>query len=102
MIPTNEDGSPAREMTLVEVPNPNLLGRAYRGPKTLLVLCNREHGEWHISVSAVGRYPTWDELRDVAWVLKPDVQFKVVVPTKGKPYLNVHEHCIHLWQDVVT
>ena len=98
-MPTNEDGSPARPMKLIEVATPFMTGRAYHGPGGLRVLAARELGEWHISVSAVGRYPSWDELRDVCWALRPERQFKVIVPPRGADYLNEHPFCIHLWED---
>jgi hypothetical protein len=107
VIATNEDGSPVRPMKLREIhfdPDPNaplgtLLGRTYTGPNRLRVIANREHGEWHISVSHPDRYPSWDELRDVAWALHPERQFKVIVPPVGQPYTNAHYFCLHLYED---
>lgn len=86
-------------MKLKEVPAPDLLQRAYRGPNGLFVIASREHGIWHISASTPDRYPTWDELRDVCWALKPGLSFSITVPYKDSPYVNFHEHCIHLWEE---
>ena len=107
MRPTNEDGSPVKPMRLRELHFPpdaswpvgSLLGHSYQGPAGLRVIENREHGEWHISVSHEARYPSWDELRDICWALHPERQFKVIVPRQGQPYTNAHAHCLHLWED---
>lgn len=101
MQATNEDGSPARPMRLRKVTRETdlLVGQAFSGPGGLFVICSREAGDWHISVSAKGRYPTWDELRDVAWALQPERTFKVIVPPHGQPYTNLHDHCLHLWEE---
>jgi len=55
-------------------------------------------GEYlHLSVANVERYPSWDELmifRSVFFDDKMEV-FQVLPPIDE--YVNVHEHCFHLW-----
>jgi hypothetical protein len=96
---TNEDFSLAKPMKLRELENPLLVGHAYKGPKGLHILCNREHGEWHISVSCEDRYPTWDELRDVCWALKPLCRFNLPIPKPEDPYTNLHNFCLHVYEE---
>jgi len=98
-IATNEDGTVAVPMKLVELVSPVLDCRAFRGPNGLNVLIGREGGDWHISLSTETRYPTWDELRDVCWALGPGVRFKLVIPTADDAYTNLHNYCLHVWQD---
>lgn len=51
----------------------------------------------HISVSAKGRYPTWDELTSARDRFAPDVRMVMHFPTTEE-YVNVHETCLHLWE----
>ena len=101
MKATNEDESPVRPMKLVELSLPPVgpVGHAYSGPGGLHVIAAREEGIWHISVSTRYRYPTWDEMRDVAWALQPARSFKVVIPSRDAPYTNWHNYCLHMWED---
>jgi hypothetical protein len=53
---------------------------------------------WHLSISHPERYPTWDELADARYTLVPDqLTMAMLLPPRDE-YLNVHEHCFHLWQ----
>lgn len=51
----------------------------------------------HISVSAKGRYPTWDELASARDRFAPGVRMVMHFPTPDE-YVNVHETCLHLWE----
>lgn len=100
MKATNEDGSAVRPMRLHEVADVILpVGKAYRGPNGLRVIIAREQREWHISLSHPDRYPTWDEIRDVCWTLKPRTRFKVIVPAANEPYTNFHPYTMHVWEE---
>jgi len=53
---------------------------------------------WHLSISHPDRYPTWDEVADARYELVPDqVTMAMLLPPKAD-YLNLHQHCFHLWQ----
>lgn len=53
---------------------------------------------WHISIAHPDRYPTWDEIADVRYKLIPDdVTMAMLLPPPGE-YVNLHEHCFHLWE----
>ena len=79
------------------------LPRAFRkGPLTALV--GREpvgperlDFRWHISLSASGRVPSWEELSAAAHELRPGVAFAVGVPPQSW-WINVHRHTLHLWE----
>jgi hypothetical protein len=55
-------------------------------------------GAWyHVSVAGTGkRLPTWSQLTDVKGVWFGDVLVVQILPTRAE-YVNVHEHCLHLW-----
>ncbi len=56
----------------------------------------------HVSVSAEGRCPTWDEMeyiRNLFWLPEEIViQFH---PPKSK-HINFHQHCLHMWRPKTT
>lgn len=70
---------------------------AYRGSTGCFALVSREVGPKHISVSAEGRYPTWDELASARDRFAPDVRMVMHFPTREE-YVNLHETCLHLWE----
>lgn len=109
MKPTNEDGSPARPMRLIK--RPDMISRmptelqaflpmCYESPEGLHIIAAHEPTGWHISVTGPMRYPTWDELRDIAWAIRPKQAFSILIPprSEGTEYLNLQGHCIHLWE----
>jgi len=51
---------------------------------------------WHLSISHLGRYPTWSEIKEARYTLLPDeVTMAMLLPPKEQ-YVNVHENCFHL------
>jgi len=53
---------------------------------------------FHMSISHADRYPTWDEVADARYELIPDdVTMAMLLPPREQ-YVNVDEHCFHLWQ----
>lgn len=70
---------------------------AYRGSTGCFCLVSHDVGPKHISVSAEGRYPTWDELASARDRFAPDVPMVMHFPTRDE-YVNVHETCLHLWE----
>lgn len=53
---------------------------------------------WHLSVAHRRRYPTWDEIADARYELVPeDVTMALILPPPDE-YVNLNEHCFHLWQ----
>src|SRR5262245_66359753 len=53
---------------------------------------------WHLSIAHRRRYPTWDEIADARYELVPDdVTMAMLLPPPGE-YVNLHEHCFHLWE----
>jgi hypothetical protein len=55
-------------------------------------------GKWHLSISHVERDPTWDEIATARYALVPDHCLMVQVLPPREEYLNMHEHCFHLWE----
>lgn len=61
-----------------------------------------DDGRWHMSVSTLERYPTWDEIADARYDLLPgDLDFALILPPM-EDYVNLQgsgvPHVFHLWQ----
>jgi hypothetical protein len=53
---------------------------------------------WHLSISCVHRYPTWDEIKAARYDLLPDdVTMAMLLPPRSD-YVNLHKNCFHLHQ----
>lgn len=58
----------------------------------------QSHVGWHLSISHLDRYPTWDEIAEARYDLIPnEVTMALLLPPQEK-YLNIHSNCFHLWQ----
>jgi hypothetical protein len=91
-------------MKMHEIPSPVPGCKAWRTVNNLGVICGREPlgplGEprWHLSISHAKRNPTWEEIRDLRYLLVPDeVTMAMILPPVDE-YVNVHERCFHLYQ----
>jgi hypothetical protein len=89
-------------MREIASPVPNC--RAWRTDNNLAVICGREpcgpQGalRWHLSVSHAKRYPTWEEIRDLRYLLIPDeVMVAMFLPPRSQ-YVDVHHYCFHLYE----
>lgn len=73
--------------------------RAYeRGDVHVIVAREPVNDElrWHLSISARGRYPTWDEVADARYDLLPDeLTMAMLLPPRGE-YVNLHATTFHL------
>lgn len=55
---------------------------------------------WHISISHPERYPSWDEIMYYRYRLCPkDITMVMYLPPLNE-YVNLHEHCFHLHQEM--
>ena len=65
----------------------------------------RNERGWHLSISAPGRYPTWDEIAHARYSLLPaDKHFAMVLPPEDQ-YVNLDDgrggragNIFHLWE----
>lgn len=84
-------------------PTEHCQGARYKGPGGLVVIATLDsterHGNLlHISMSYADRDPTWTTIKQVrAAFFPPDVDVMMVMPREAD-YVNVQEHCFHLWQ----
>lgn len=54
--------------------------------------------KWHLSISHPHRHPIWDEIKEARYQLLPDaITMGILLPPKGE-YVNIHEHCFHLFE----
>lgn len=51
---------------------------------------------WHLSISCLHRYPTWDEIRTARYDFIPDKVYMAMILPPKKDYVNVHQNCFHL------
>lgn len=81
-----------------EEPSPFGGLRYYEGSTGCRAFVSNEPNGLHISVSATGRYPTWDELASARDVFgRPDQRFAMWFPPHDE-YVNVHQTTLHLWE----
>lgn len=72
--------------------------RYYEGSTGCRAIVSKEPSGLHISVSATGRYPTWDELASARDAFgRPDQRFVMWFPPHDE-YINVHQTTLHLWE----
>ena len=52
----------------------------------------------HVSVSRDDRTPTWDEMCQVKDMFWDESDCVIQYHPAKKDYVNVHNHCLHLWR----
>lgn len=68
------------------------------GRATLCVICS-DGGNWdHVSVSAHGRCPTWEEMAAIKALFFHDDETVVEFHPRKSSHVNCHPHCLHLWR----
>lgn len=84
--------------------NDGVMGSAaYDGPNGVKVIVSLDRTpKWgpllHASISHRRRDPYWHEIKAMRETFFPaDIDAMMVLP-KAEDYVNVHEHCFHLWQ----
>lgn len=84
-------------------PDPCSQGAIYETSDGLRVIASMddtvEHGVLlHVSASRRDRDPSWDEIKMIREAFYPlSVDVMMVLP-RAEDYVNIHEHCFHLWQ----
>ena len=75
-----------------------------KGPCRVLLSCELSAGfprpakRWHLSISCVDRYPTWDEIKDARYTLLPmGITFAQILPPLND-YVNLRNFTFHLWE----
>jgi hypothetical protein len=58
----------------------------------------RIRGKWHLSIAHPKRNPTWDDIVRVRYALVPDECWMAQILPPRKEYLNLHQHCFHLYE----
>jgi len=57
-----------------------------------------EDGTQHVSVACTDRDPLWKEMCFVRNRFWGDTDVIVQIHPTRKQYVNIHEHCLHLWK----
>ncbi|WP_100065129.1 DUF7694 domain-containing protein [Miniphocaeibacter massiliensis] len=56
-------------------------------------------GGWeHCSVSKKSKTPTWDEMNYIKDIFFKEDETVVQYHPKKSNYVNLHEHCLHMWR----
>lgn len=64
----------------------------------MTLIVSIDNGRWHLSIAHPDRDPTWKEIHDARYKFVPDeVTMVMFLPPKAQ-YVNLHEHCFHLWE----
>lgn len=72
--------------------------RRFRMGGCIVIVGSTPAAGYYLSISCAHRYPTWDEVAHARYALIPDhVTMAMILPPSGE-YVNVHPHCLHLWQ----
>jgi len=88
---------------LVRQINPDAEGmKHYRMDECSILVCREPYADgelrWHLSISHLSRYPTWDEIKVARYALTPaDVVMAMILP-KTAEYVNVpaQDNVFHL------
>lgn len=60
-------------------------------------------GGWeHLSVSMPSRTPTWDQMCTMKNIFWEDEEECVEYHPPKSQYVNIHEHCLHIWKPVYS
>ena len=61
-------------------------------------LVSQQRVGWHLSISRPDRLPTWEEVRDARYALVPDEAVMALLLPPRDEYVNVHAHCLQLYE----
>lgn len=83
-------------------PSVDCIGAYWVGPKGMTVLCTTDytpHGILlHVSLSYPKHDPSWADIKEIRDAFFPgDIDCMMVLP-RTEDYVNVHQHCFHVWQ----
>lgn len=69
-----------------------------RTKSNMLVIASHDDGWNHISVSLENRTPIWDEMCFIKNLFFDDEDLCIQIHPKKSQYVNMHNHCLHIWQ----
>lgn len=62
------------------------------------VIVSIDSGRWHLSISAPGRLPTYEELKKARYEFLPDEIYAAQIFPPQSEFVNVNPHVLHLWE----
>ena len=68
--------------------------------KVATVLASDGGGWEHVSVSFTNRTPTWSEMNKIKSIFWDDDDCVMQLHPPKSNYVNVHQHCLHMWRPV--
>jgi len=69
-----------------------------RTKANLMVVASHDQGWNHVSVSLEKRTPTWDEMCFIKNIFFHEEEICIQIHPKKSQYVNMHNHCLHIWQ----
>jgi hypothetical protein len=63
-----------------------------------ILYVTRDDGLLHLSISRKDRLPSYDELKAARYQFMADVPYVAQLFPPQEDFVNVHEHCLHLWE----
>lgn len=79
-------------------PDTEFVGLWLDRKRQLSVLVSKDSGRWHLSIAHPRRYPSWDEVHAARYEFIPDEIYMMMGLPPKAVYVNVHDHCFHLWE----
>lgn len=65
---------------------------------TCSVMISKDAGRWHLSISHPSRLPIWTEIREARYRFIPNEVYMAMILPPKEDYVNVHPHCMHLFE----
>jgi hypothetical protein len=69
-----------------------------RTGRELTVLVSQDAGRWHLSISSPSTNPSWEDITEARYRFLSAEAFMVMCLPPKEFYVNVHQHCFHLWE----
>ena len=73
-----------------------------RTKANLLVIASNDEGWNHLSISLENRTPVWDEMCFIKNLFFEPEELCIQIHPKKSQYVNMHDHCLHIWQPPAT
>uniref|UniRef100_A0A6H1ZTI7 DUF7694 domain-containing protein n=1 Tax=viral metagenome TaxID=1070528 RepID=A0A6H1ZTI7_9ZZZZ len=63
-----------------------------------IVCISKDLGKWHLSISHLSRYPTYDEIKSARYeFIEDSVTMAMFFPPKAE-FVNLSKNCFHLYE----
>ncbi len=67
---------------------------------SIMVIISDGLGWEHVSISRQDKTPTWEEMCHIKDMIFDDDEVVIQYHPKKKDYVNMHQHCLHMWRPI--